>query len=161
MFKNKALGFILASMLFLPLSAFADVLSITNNESDTVLGYTIEDLDRLSEDTLSTVTPWTKSKDLYDGIYLNQLIEDAGYRVDNIKSIKVSALNDYEVEIPKQTLLSKKYFLAFYKNGKQIPLRQKGPLTIILDFSDIKEGNNVLDITYDLAWFVNKIEIIK
>ncbi|WP_157072499.1 hypothetical protein [Photobacterium sanguinicancri] len=131
------------------------------NTSDNVSVYSIEDLDRLADDQIETMTPWTKQKDLYDGIYLNQLIAEAGYQVGDIQSIRVYALNDYEIEIPQQTLISKAYFLAFYKNGRKMPLRQKGPLTIILDFSDEEKGNNLLDITYDLVWFVNKIEIIK
>ncbi|MDN3617653.1 hypothetical protein [Vibrio gallaecicus] len=79
----------------------------------------------------------------------------------NIKEVKVTALNDYSVEISQESLLDKRYFAAFKRNGKRIPVRQKGPITLILNFSDKSQGNNLLDIAYDQVWFVSEIKIIK
>ncbi|MFA0567926.1 hypothetical protein ACFFUS_12660 [Vibrio gallaecicus] len=161
MYKNKAIRAVLLALSIFPLSVFASDLSLTNNKTDKVTTYSIEQLESLSTEKMMTITPWRDKEDVYDGIYLNDLIKIYGFEVKNIKEVKVTALNDYSVEISQESLLDKRYFAAFKRNGKRIPVRQKGPITLILNFSDKSQGNNLLDIAYDQVWFVSEIKIIK
>ncbi|MGF1709763.1 hypothetical protein L4C37_04140 [Vibrio kagoshimensis] len=160
MYKNKAIRAVLLALSIFPLSVFASDLSLTNNKTDKVTTYSIEQLENLSTEKMMTITPWRDKEDVYDGIYLNDLIKIYGFEVKNIKEVKVTALNDYSVEISQESLLDKRYFAAFKRNGKRIPVRQKGPITLILNFSDKSQGNNLLDIAYDQVWFVSEIKII-
>ncbi len=160
MFKNKTIRAVFLALVIFPLSVFASDLSLTNNKNDKVTIYSIEQLESLQTEKMMTITPWRDKEDVYDGIYLNDLIKIYGFEVKNIKEVKVTALNDYSVEISQESLLDKRYFAAFKRNGKRIPVRQKGPITLILNFSDKSQGNNLLDIAYDQVWFVSEIKII-
>lgn len=161
MANNKMIRAVLFALIIFPLSLFAKDFTVTNSENDRIDSYSIEKLESLPIEQMTTITPWRDTEDLYDGIYLNDLIKIAGYDVNNIRKIKITALNDYAVDIPKEFLLTKRYFVSFKRNGKRISVRQKGPITLILNFSDISQGHNILDISYDQVWFMTNIEIIK
>ena len=161
MFKNKTIRAVFLALVIFPLSVFASDLSLTNNKNDKVTIYSIEQLESLQTEKMMTITPWRDKEDIYDGIYLNDLIKMSGYDVKNTKGVKVTALNDYSVEILKASLLDKRYFVAFKRNGKRISVRQKGPITIILNFSEKSKDNNLVDFAYDQVWFVNDNKIIK
>ncbi|NOH97547.1 hypothetical protein [Vibrio sp. 99-70-13A1] len=161
MTKIKMIKATLSALTFFPISLLASDLSVTNNINEKITRYSIEQLENLPTEKMTTVTPWREQEDVYDGIYLNDLVKMSGYDVQNISGIKVTALNDYAVEIPQASLLDKQYFVTFKRNGKRISVRQKGPITLILNFTDKSQGNNLLDIAYDQVWFVSDFKIIK
>lgn len=161
MTKYKTIQALLFAVSFFSCSLFAKDFTVTNNKTDTVDTYSIERLESLPVQQMTTVTPWRDVEDVYDGIYLNDLINMSGFDVNDIYGVKINALNDYTVDILKKSLVSKRYFVTFKRNGKKLSVRQKGPITLILNFSDKGQGNNLLDISYDQVWFVSNIEILQ
>ncbi|MDC0611824.1 oxidoreductase [Vibrio sp.] len=122
-----------------------------NNES---YQYTLDDLTQMSDTEFKTETPWTAGKTDFSGVSLKKLAQQ-----HNISSgtFKVIALNNYWSEIPYSDIDNYDPIIAIKKNGKFMPIRDKGPLWIVYPLSQKGEVNNEL-LHSRMVWQTSKIE---
>jgi hypothetical protein len=76
-------------------------------------------------------TPWTKGKNTFKGPLGRALMQAVGAHGH---SLKVSALDDYSVEVPVEDLDQHDVIFATEMNGRPMSVRGKGPLFIIYPF---------------------------
>lgn len=88
-------------------------------------------LEALASRTGSMETPWTKGKVTFSGPLFSAVLEAAGAHG---KTITVKALNDYSVDLPEEDVLQIKTILATRMDGKEMSVRDKGPLFLIYPF---------------------------
>ncbi len=74
------------------------------------------------------------------------------------KVVKAFAINDYSVEIPMADFEDYPVILARRHNGKEMSVREKGPLWVIYPWSDFSELRNEKFFSRSI-WQVNKIEV--
>lgn len=91
--------------------------------------------------TVRTRTPWHDGVGQFSGPRLRELLEPlrpAG------KTLRITALNDYSVNIPLSDLQRYQPVLAWQLNGKALSVRNKGPLFLVYPFDSYPELNNPL-----------------
>lgn len=95
----------------------------------------------LPQQTVTTHTPWHDGVVTFSGPRLWDLLEPlkpAG------KTLHLTALNDYSVDIPLSDLQRYQPVLAWQLNGKALSVRNKGPLFLIYPFDTYPELHNPL-----------------
>lgn len=109
------------------------------------------DLELLS---ITTSTPWTENEDIYKGPLLRSLLEKLDIKAE---SITISALNDYKAVLPVSDAYEYDVILATEVNGKQISIRDKGPIFILYPFDQNPSLRN--EVIYSRSvWQANKID---
>ena len=113
------------------LLALGGKIALTN--SDGVALFDRARLERLPQVTVRTETPWTKGIVEFEGPLLRDLLHLVGARGTVLEA---KALDAYTVEIPASDANEHEVILAIRKNGKAMPVRERGPLWIIYPWSD-------------------------
>lgn len=96
-------------------------------------------LDALPQGTITTTTPWYDGPRTFTGPLLRAVLQQA--KVAGAV-LRISALNDYSVEIPVEDLDLYGVVLATRIDGKPLSVRDKGPLFVIYPFdsrTDLKQ----------------------
>jgi hypothetical protein len=88
-------------------------------------------LQKLPQQTFSTMTPWDKKPIKFTGPLLRDVLAAAKA---SGTTIKAAALNDYQTSIPLEDAQKFDVIVAHEMNGKKIPVKTKGPLFIIYPF---------------------------
>ena len=112
-------------------------------------------LDALPKRTTTASTPWYPQKTQFDGPLGAALLDKVGA---SGAVLKVTALNDYAVEIPVADLRKWPVILATTINGKPISVREKGPIFVIYPFDEEPSLYNELYFGRS-AWQVKSIEV--
>lgn len=89
-------------------------------------------LERLGTVRLRTRTPWTEGETLFEDVPLGRLLDAAGARGAATQAV---ALNDYRVELPLGDEIAARALVAFRADGKEMRVRDKGPLWIVFPWS--------------------------
>jgi hypothetical protein len=87
-----------------------------------------------------TRTPWTEGAVHFAGISPRALLAAVGAQGTRVDAV---ALNDYRVEIPIADFESYPAVLAMRVDGRQLRVRDKGPLWLVYPWSDHPEIDNV------------------
>lgn len=109
----------------------------------------------LPQRTVTTHTPWHDGAVTFSGPRLGDLLEllkPAG------KTLHITALNDYSVDIPLSDLQRYQPVLAWQLNGQPISVRNKGPLFLIYPFDAYPELHNPLYYGRSI-WQVRRITV--
>ncbi|MBF8999940.1 MULTISPECIES: molybdopterin-dependent oxidoreductase [Vibrio] len=130
------------------------VLTVSGDNQE--VSYTMEQLENMAQDTITTETPWTKGNTQFTGITLKKLLEQSGIENENIK---VGAINNYWANIPYQDIPTYDPILAFKMNGKSMSVRDKGPLWVIYPLSQTNQLTSEL-LHSRMVWQVNRIEVL-
>ena len=88
-------------------------------------------LEKLPQQTFTTMTPWDKSPIKFTGPLLRDVLAAAKA---SGTSLKASALNDYQTEIPFEDAQRFGVIVAHKMNDQAIPVKTKGPLFIVYPF---------------------------
>lgn len=131
-----------ATALTLSASAFAldaptgkVVLTITGKIGDKntadAATFDMAMLEKLPQQTFTTLTPWDKLPIKFSGPLLRDVLAAAKA---SGTTIKASALNDYKTSVPLEDVKKFDVILAHKMNGEAIPVRTKGPLFIVYPF---------------------------
>lgn len=97
-----------------------------------------------------THTPWHTGCSHYRGPLLRDVLAAAGVQSD---SIRVSALNGFEAEIPLSELQEYDVMLAMERDGEAMPVRDFGPLFVLYPFDDHPELLNET-VRFRSVWHV-------
>jgi hypothetical protein len=168
LFAIAALGFGLATSFTAAPAAHAAglatpsgevVLTVTgkisrSNAGDTAT-YDMAMLEALPGRVTETETPWTKGKVRFEGPLGAALLDQVGAAGSRLK---ITALNDYVVEVPVEDFRTWPVILATRKDGKPMPVRDKGPIFVIYPF-DIDRTLYNEKIFSRSAWQVKSIEV--
>lgn len=159
-----AFAFLLAS---LP-SAFAldkptgeVILTITGSVSQTngdgKSNFDLAMLEALEQHKTKAETPWTEGKPSFDGPLLKAVLEAAGAKGSKLV---VKALNDYSADVPVEDAFELDTILATRIDGKELSVREKGPLFLIYPFDTNPELYNEKYFGRSV-WQIREIEVVE
>ena len=106
--------------------------------------------------TFSTSTPWTTGVQDFTGVPVYTLLKAIGA---NPSSLKITALNEYEVVIPASDAIEGGPMLAWEQGGRYLSVREKGPLWLVYPF-DKKTEYQTEEIHARAVWQVVQIELL-
>ena len=86
--------------------------------------------------TFSTSTPWTEGVQDFTGLPLNQLLAHIGAQA---AKLTVTAVNEYQIDIPASDAMDGGPILAWEQGGKLLSVREKGPLWLVYPFDSKRE----------------------
>lgn len=117
----------------LPLQANAQdvllTLSNVNASDETAVTWTREELAALPQTRIQTATEWTDGRPVFEGPLARDVV--ATVRGHGERFVKAIAVNDYSVEIPMADLEQYDVILALTMDGRELSLRDKGPIWIV------------------------------
>lgn len=114
-------------------------------------------LAELEKRTGTMETPWTAGKVEFSGPLLRAVLAAAGAQG---KSLKVIALNDYSAEVPFEDATKIDTMLALTMDGKEMSVRDKGPLFLVYPFDlDHKLFNEKYFARS--VWQIKTIEVVE
>lgn len=90
-------------------------------------------LEQIGRHTITTDTKWTDGVNTFEGPLLRDVLDHIGA---SGTSIRATAINDYEVDIPISDAIEHDVILAHTMNGKRMRIRDKGPLWVIYPWRD-------------------------
>ncbi len=112
-------------------------------------------LEKLPQQTFSTMTPWDKKPITFTGPLLRDVL---GAAKASGTTIKAAALNDYQTSIPLEDAQKFDVILAHKMNGENIPVKTKGPLFVVYPYDSKPELRSTT--YYDRsAWQLNSMVI--
>ena len=112
-------------------------------------------LENLDQSTLQTSTPWTDGPQQFEGTSGKKLLEAVGAQGQWVEAI---ALNDYKITIPINDFYSYPLLFATRMNGKQLRVRDKGPVWIVYPQDDYPELKRA-EIHKNWAWQLKELII--
>ncbi len=121
-----------AALGLLVARAGADVhLSLTVVDGGDVRVFDIATLQGMKPVDIDTATPWTDSTERFTGIPLARLLAAPPAGGGTLRLI---ALNDYQIAMPLSELAAEVPIVAFFRDGQPMSIRDKGPFWIIYPF---------------------------
>ncbi|MGO4706152.1 molybdopterin-dependent oxidoreductase [Microvirga sp. 2MCAF38] len=110
-------------------------------------------IERLGVRILRTSTNWTDGVKTFEGVSMRDLMTFVGARGS---SVIASALNDSAVEIPISDFEQYDVLLAFRMDGRDLRVRDKGPLWIVYPRDQEEALRNP---QYDSRW-IGQLKIL-
>lgn len=114
-------------------------------------------LEKLQGRAATLETPWTQGKVTFSGPFMAEVMKAVGAHG---KALRVSALNDYTVEVPFSDATDIKTILATRMNDEPMSVRDKGPLFIIYPF-DLDPSLYNEKYFSRSVWQIKSIEVIE
>ena len=93
-------------------------------------------LEELGLTRLRTWTPWTEGEPEFEGVLATRLMAAVGATGTEVRAL---ALNDFESTIPVEDFGRYPVLLATRIDGRQLRVRDKGPIWIVYPWSDHPE----------------------
>lgn len=135
--------------------AFSLKIVRPTNAGPTTHVYDPATLAALGATQLETHVPWNPEPHKWEGVRFKRLL--AAHQIAG-RPLRVKALNDYTAVIPWSDIEQFDPLLAWHRDGKPIPVRDKGPLLVIYPFSTHAELKRV-EYTDRSVWHVNEIVV--
>jgi len=129
------------------------VLQITGSREQV---FTLEDLRNLNQVEILTANEFVDGQKLFRGPLARDVLTAMDIQVS--AGIKLTAANDYQVEIPVRELFDYNVILALEIDGKPLSLRDKGPIWVIYPMSDHAELRDPVFNSH-LVWQLIKMEL--
>ncbi len=129
------------------------VLQITGSREQV---FTLEDLRNLNQVEILTANEFVDDQKLFRGPLARDVLTAMDVQVS--ADIKLTAANDYQVEIPVRELFDYNVILALEIDGKPLSLRDKGPIWLIYPMSDHAELRDPV-FNSRLVWQLIKMEL--
>lgn len=153
------------NLLLIAIAMFTVAPQVTPASADTILTVVSgsdeiaiqrEDLATLEVVTISTGTDWTDGVNTFKGPLIRDVLKFAGVIDGSSNTVSAKAANDYSVEIPAGDFKEYNVILATEMDGKQLTLRDKGPLWIVYPRDDHAELN---DPVINSRWIWQLVEL--
>jgi hypothetical protein len=113
-------------------------------------------LEALPQQTLVTRTPWYAQARSFTGPLLRDVLTAAGAQGT---TLRLMALNDYQVDMPYEDAQRHDVLLARLLDGKPMTVRDKGPLFVIYPFDAQPELRSAVYYGRS-AWQLRTIEVL-
>lgn len=135
------------------------ILSITGTAADTqkqqTIHFNLSQLQSLPSNTFTMQTRWDDHIHQYHGPLLTALLEHVKFTG---KTIELTALNNYVIEIDRSFIEKYQPILAWQKDSKKMSIRRKGPLWLLLPHH-LHSELNTEEHTGKMIWQLRHIEI--
>lgn len=129
--------------------------NVTVTTDGKVARFDMAALEALGTTTVRTTTKWTEGPVTFEGVLMRDLLKKVGASGTEITAV---ALNDYKVKIPIADFEKFNVILAYRRDGKTMPVRDKGPLWIMYPFDDNPSLKTDLYFAR-CAWQLKAIEV--
>ncbi len=156
--KTNPISLLVAICLLLASAGFAvasskPILKITLDGE--VQEFSLADLQGFEPTTVTTSTIWTEGVQTFEGISLKVLLDHLSV---SSGTITATAINDYAVELPVSDAVVDGPIVAYLHSGKEMSVREKGPLWIIYPYDENKDYQT--EVIYSRSiWQLNRMEI--
>lgn len=108
----------------------------------------------LGTQSFVTHTPWSDVTYKFKGIAIKDILKAVG--ASKSSTIKLKALDDYQVVVPWEDLIPHNAILAFSRNNVPLTRRDRGPLWLVFP----RDANEILeDSKFDNYWVWQLLEI--
>ncbi len=118
--------------------------------------FDLADLQSLPTKTILTETIWTDGQQSFTGVPLADLLDTVGAQAGTLRAV---ALNDYAVNIPTSDAVTGGPIVAYFRNGEEMSVRDRGPLWVIYPYDE-----NVAYKTEEYysrsIWQLDRIEVL-
>jgi hypothetical protein len=115
------------------------------------------ELESLPQGVFETVSPWTKGKHGYRGPLLRELIRQVRPNADRVN---VVALNNYSHEVRLSDYDDYALILAMSEDGRALTRRNKGPLWLLVPFSDHPKLSEDPNVQASMVWQIVRLEVL-
>ncbi len=129
--------------------------ALTMVNHDKTVELSIDDLAAMPQTTVVTENEFSDGKVSYRGPLVRDVLARGG--LGTVDSVKMTAANDYYVDIPTSDFREYDVIFAMEANGERLSRREKGPLWLMYPMSDHPELKDPL-YTRRLIWQVVRIE---
>ncbi|MFZ7092923.1 molybdopterin-dependent oxidoreductase [Primorskyibacter sp. 2E233] len=130
--------------------------ALPNTNIDGEALFDLQMLRDLPSTEFETTTIWTDGVQHFGGVSLGTLLEALGI---NSGSLEASALNEYLIEIPLDDAVDDGALIAYEINGKEMSVRDKGPLWIVYPYDDNPEYRSEVYYARSI-WQLDTIEAL-
>ncbi|AHG20666.1 oxidoreductase [Chania multitudinisentens RB-25] len=164
MFNLKNRFLLLISLLIIPFFLIAKTgdiriegkIKIINDDGFFVLSK--ENFDKMEKSIIKTTTSWTPKghRVTFEGVKLKDILNKVGAYG---KTLRISALNNYWVDIPITDVENYGIILANRMDGKPLTIRDFGPYFSIYPVDDIPNLNKPIYLSR-FVWQINKISVM-
>lgn len=129
-------------------------VGVTNAEA--AAAFDLAMLDALPQRDTITATPWHEGRPRFSGPTVASVLDAAGA---SGTMLRIVALNDYAAEMPMDDARSIPVILATRIDGKEIAVRDKGPIFVIYPFDERPDLFNEVYFGRSV-WQVSRIEVM-
>ncbi len=110
------------------------ILTVSGNISGANMGdaavFDAATLEKIGMVRFTTETAWSDNPITFDGVLLSSLLDVIGAD-SGASSLKITALNDYAIDVPIADAREWPTILALKADGKYMAVRDKGPLWLV------------------------------
>lgn len=131
--------------------------AITSTNVDASAQFDLDMLMAMPAASFETTTNWTDGKKTFTGVPLKALLDSVG--ADGA-TIVATALNNYSVEIPMDTITDEAPIVAYHIDGETFSRRDKGPLWIVYPYDQGEEYRTELVFGWSI-WQLAKLSVVK
>ncbi len=130
-------------------------LTVTSVATDEVKALTLEELQSLDQVTVLTANEFVDGEKMFRGPLVRDIL--AFCKLGEVKNVRLTAANDYQVDVNAQEFYDYDAILALSMDGELLSKREKGPIWVIYPMSDHEE---LRDPVYNsrLIWQLVKLE---
>jgi hypothetical protein len=129
--------------------------NIANKNEGEVARFDRQMLESLGTVTIRTWTPWYEHVVEFEGVPMKRLMESVGAAGSQVTA---TALNDYQSTIPMSDFEQFGVILALKRDGREMPIRDKGPLFIVYPY-DSDPGLRSDQYYSRSVWQVKELEV--
>lgn len=135
------------------------VLTVTGNITETnaegAAQFDLDMLRALPAEQITTTTIWTAGPQQFTGVSLEALLRHLGA---SGQTLRATAINDYQVQIPTQDAQPDGPIIAYDLNGAPMSVRDKGPLWVVYPYDSASRYRT--EVIYSRSiWQLDRIEI--
>jgi hypothetical protein len=145
----------------IPVPATDPILTFSGNIGTTNVGPTLSldmpTLERLGLVTYSIDDPWRKERTVYTGVLVSDVLK-AVAAPSSATSLHMTALDDYEVDLPIAMVQKYPILLATRADGKYMSIDSGGPTRIIYPY-DTSPELDALATKDQLIWSIKSLEV--
>ena len=110
----------------------------------------------LPQQQFVTKHSWSEEAETFSGPLLEDVLNTT---CNNTQKIKLTALNDYAIDMDFSEVKKYQPIIALSVNGKRLSIREKGPLWVMLALDEHKIKDRSLDGL--MIWQLSDIEILE
>lgn len=131
-------------------------LVLSDGQGAVQADYSLADLDAMEQITFTTTTIWTEGRVTFSGVPLALVLEDAGLTGE---TLKMTALNEYAVEMPMSEVASDSPVIATRMNGEIMSVRERGPFWLVYNY-DADPAFQTETVYARSIWQLNRLNVV-
>ena len=132
------------------------IQALANSGCESAVQLNSTELLALPQQKFVTHHSWSDKAETFSGPLLQDVLNTT---CNNSEKIKLTALNDYAIDMDFNEVKKYQPIIALSVNGKRLSVREKGPLWVMLPLDEHKITDRSLDGI--MIWQLSDIEILK